>query len=84
MELYIYAFITWLLVVLFTSWAKSKFSWGATKRNWTSNHKASLISTGVSFALTAIAVLTGGFSVTTVITIVSVASLSEVAFNKSE
>lgn len=83
MELYLFAFATWLITVLFTSWAKSKFSWTKTKLNWTTNHKASLVSTGVSFVLTAIAVLTGGFSVPSVIGIVTATGISEVYFNRA-
>lgn len=82
MNIWLYALLTWVLVAFLTSYAKSRFSWTKTKSNWVSNHKATVVSMGLSLALTAIAVATGGFSVPTVITIVAASSLSEIAFNR--
>lgn len=82
MEIWIYALLTWALVVFITSYAKSAFSWAKTKRNWTTNHKATMVSMSVSLSLTIISVLNGGFSVVAVISIVGISAVSEVFLNR--
>lgn len=82
--IWLYAYLTLLLVVFITSYSRNKFSWSKTKVHWLTNKKASVVSLAVNISLTAIVVLTSGFSVPTIIAIVGLTSVgTELAFNRS-